>query len=668
MKWWKLLRRKRREQELDDEIQHHLAVEIEERIRDGASPEEANRAARRDFGNQLLIKDVTRDTWGWTTLATVLQDMRFGLRMLRRTPVLTAVVVLSLALGIGANTAIFSLLDAVVLKMLPVKDPQGLVFLIHGMPGGLTPVFSYPAFQQMRDLNRVFDGVLGRFGVARYEAVFKGSGADRAEEVETEAVSGNYFSVLGISPILGRAFGPADDSPQAVSGAVISYGYWRRRFARDPAAIGTTFTLRGAPVSIVGIAPPEFFGETVGQRPDVWIPLATLDLADPGGGMLTDQRWAWVRLMARLKPGIPVAQARAGIEVLYQQIKQFPNDGHVELMRGSQGYAELREQFSERLWILMTVTGLVLLIACANVASLLLARASARRKEITVRLSLGASRGRIIRQLLTESVVLASLSGALGVLFSQWAATGLLVMASDGPAPIPIDIAPDLRVFAFTAGVSLLSGTLLGIAPALRATKMDLGPALKGTPALAGSARLGLGKALVISQVALSVPLLIVAGMFVHTLENLKDVSASFGWERVVQAQLSPLPRQYSQADATSVYQRLLERARGLPGVRSASLSLTSFHTGSGSVCCLAIPGYIPGSNDDLTVAQNLVTTVLRNDGDSCVARPRLSAIGSSAPPVGSSDQSGCRHKIFRESGSYRQAGQTQGAERGIPP
>jgi predicted permease len=606
--FWKRLRRKRREQDLDEEIQHHLAAEIQERIQTGALPQEADRSARRDFGNLLLVKEIIRDTWRWNSLAALGQDVRYGVRMMSRAPILTVVVVLSLALGIGANTAIFSLLNAVILRMLPVKDAGELVYLTHGAPAG-RPEFSYPAFQQIRELNQVFDGVLGRFGTARYDAIFTTSGADQViEELVTEAVSGNYFSVLGVNPILGRAFTSADDGLQAVDGAVISYGYWSRRFALDPGAIGKTFTLNRVPVTIIGIAPQRFFGEIVGQRPDVWITLSTLDRMDPGSNMLRDRRWAWLRLMARRKPGVSEALARAATEVLYQQINQFPGDGSVQLRPGGKGYGELREQFSEPLLILMAVTGLVLLIACANVGTLLLSRASARRKEIALRLAVGAGRGRLFRQLLTESLLLASLGGIVGWVFSRWAGRVLLTMASVEPTPIGIDLMPDLRVLAFTAGVSLLVGILLGVAPALWSTDLDPGPVLKDVQARPRYGRLGLDKVLVISQIAVSTLLLVGAGLFVHTLQNLKDISASFGWEHVTQAQFGPLPHSYSQAETTAIYQRLLDRVTELPGVRSASLSLNGFHNGSGSLCCIAIPGYIPGSNADSTVLQNQIS------------------------------------------------------------
>ncbi|HEX8764454.1 MAG TPA: ABC transporter permease, partial [Candidatus Acidoferrum sp.] len=427
-----LFRRNRGAKQLDDEMQFHLEQQIAENIASGMSSEEALHAAMRAFGNPTLLKEETRDTWGWTWLGQFAQDLRYALRQLGRSPGFTLAVVLSLALGIGANTAIFTLMDAVMLRTLPVKSPERLVLLnwvSQKRPAAMatqsgyadtsetrwsSPSFAYPSFEEFRAYNQSFSSLFGFISLDRANINIDG----QASLAEGELVSGDYFSGLGVSPILGRAITTADEKPSAPRVAVISYGYWSRQFGSSPAVIGKRIDIKVVPVTIVGVAPPEFFGIQPGQAIDFWAPLVDDPKLLPWSGSstpdhrspFTSRDWWWLTMMARLKPGVTGQQASTELDVLFQQSISAAASAsarpettpHIELQPASGGLTYLRSRFSEPLEILMTVVAVVLLIACANVATLLVGRSAARQKEVAVRLSLGASRARLLRQLLTE--------------------------------------------------------------------------------------------------------------------------------------------------------------------------------------------------------------------------------------------------------------------------
>ncbi|MGH9448142.1 MAG: ABC transporter permease, partial [Terriglobia bacterium] len=452
-----------------------------------------------------------------------------------RSPALTVVAVLSLALGIGANTAIFSLMNALMLRELPVRNPSQLVLLGTGRSAGSTDdfartdLYSYLFYRELQQGNRVFSEASALMSMLFHGMHGRVGGSASLEPMDVQLVSGTYFSMLGVKPILGRVFTRADDEPAGGHPiALLSYSWWERRFARDPGVVGKTVTLGSTIYTIIGVTPPDFFGTTVGQSPDLWIPLSMEKQVSPGWNGLDDKWFESLYILGRLKPGVSVEEAEANVNVLARQIwhgfagsvltrdqQQTLKHAHIELTPAARGLSRLRFEFSLPLQILMVIVGLVLLIACANIANLLLARATTRHREIAVRMALGAGRARLIRQMLTESLLMAFFGGVLGVLFAWWASDGLLAMVSSGPAPLPLRVAPDARVLAFTFVVSLLTALLFGAAPALRATRIDLTPALKeGRRVASVASRNPLAKALIVSQVALSLVLLIGAGLF----------------------------------------------------------------------------------------------------------------------------------------------------------
>ena len=507
------------------------------------------------------------------------QDLRFALRSLRKAPGFASAVILTLALGIGANTAIFSLVDAVILRTLPVKSPEQLVFVEALSKGGTDDGFPSAFFEQIRDHNTSLSGVLA-FDTTRLSANVGG----QPEVLWGQCVSGNFFDLLGLRPPRGRALTFDDDRASSPPAAVISHRYWKRRFTLDPAIVGKTITLKGIPFTVVGIAPEGFLGIEPGDAPDLWIPMAhwkRLRLNDHVS----------VGMMGRLKPGVSRDQAQGELNTIYQasgielrSSDSTPSTGkdhlasRIVLAPGARGLSDLRDEYSLPLAILMAVVLAVLLIACANVANLMLARAIARRKEIALRLAIGASRARLIRQLLSESVLLALAGGVLGFLLAVWGSDTLLALVSNGPSPLSLDVPHGARILEFAAGLSLAVGLLFGIAPALRATKSDLNSVLKGTSAQGGGGReTGLQRALVALQVSASVVLLVAAGLLTRSLQELFRVDPGFERDRVILVRAYPTIVGYERARELDLYSRLQEQLRAIPGVRSVSLSRFGF-------------------------------------------------------------------------------------------
>ena len=632
------------ELEIVDEMAQHLESVFDDAVADGATYQEAfNRAAAHIKDWHLLECELIRSkrpiahTWikrrlsaetrldphlgtGGIPMGTLLQDLRYGVRMLIKSKAVTAVAVLSLALGIGANTAIFSLINAVMLKMLPVQAPQELILLSLVGPGRTSNNFNYPLFEQLRESAQSVTGLIAANTVNGLRMTVSEPGTSgEVETVQQSQVSGNYFSVLGVSAVVGRVLSDDDDraaSPQPV--AVISYDFWKRRFGLDPSIVGKKITLNESPFTIIGVTPPGFHGFEVGPKPDLWWPLSSVPLVFPANQSLKLRSHWWLRVIGRLQPGATVAQARQELDIVVKQhaaetiaeesprsesYLRYLQELRLEIETGANGWSTLRAQFKQPLQILMGAVGLVLLTACANVANLLLARASRRRKEIAIRLAIGAGRWRIIRQLLTESILLAFAGGGLGLLLAQWG-TGVLITYLPRQQTAGLLVAPDAGVLGFTLALSVLTGILFGLAPALQATRFDLIASLKNQPgSTSGRPRFALNKMLVISQVALSLLLLIGAGLFVRSFQNLRTVDTGFERENLVQFNIDPggrldLPRRLS------MYKEALDRLEALPGSRSATLLSFPLLGGSSITNRIAVPGGDPHPGEEVVCHQ----------------------------------------------------------------
>ena len=516
-------------------------------------------------------------------METLARDLRFALRTLRKSPGFSAAVILTLALGIGANTAIFSLVDAVILRTLPVKSPKQLFFIEAVSNHGADGSFPFSVFEQMRDHNRSMAGIVA-FDGTRLSAIVDG----QPEVIWGQCVSGNFFELLGVRPTQGRALTPADDLPASPPATVISHRYWKRRFGLDPAILGKTVTLKGAPFTIIGVAPQGFFGIDPSWAPDLWMPMAqwtSLRLKDHDS----------VGILGRLNPGVDQKQARGELDAIYQasRVTQPGLDttpSRIVLASGARGLSDLRDEFSLPLAILMAVVLAVLLIACANVANLMLARSTSRRKEIALRLAIGAGRVRLFRQVLTESVLFAALGGFLGFLFAVWGSDVLAGLASSGPNPVSLDVHHDARILEFTAGLSLAVGVLFGLVPAMRISRTDLNSVLKDSTQSGGGRGTGLRGMLVVLQVSLSVILLVGAGLLARSLHELFRVDPGFEQERVLLVRAYPTIVGYDGARELDLYSRLQGQLRAIPGVRSASLSRFGF-LGGRWLRRISIPG-----------------------------------------------------------------------------
>jgi putative ABC transport system permease protein len=571
MSWIKRLsatiRSRRVDHDLDEEVRFHIERRTDELIAQGVAAEEARREAERRFGNRTLLKERARDRDVFVWLETAVQDIRYALRTLRRNPGFAATAILSLALGIGANTAIFSLIDALLLRWLPVRDPQQLVEVMTFQNGKRSDSFSYPVVRALADQKQIFSGLCGFSGT-----IFNTGPRDAVERTPGAWVSGEYYETLGLRPAIGRLLRRDDDQPGAVPVAVITDEYWQRKFSRDPQAVGRAILVEGVPVIVAGVSPAGFSGANVGEIADITLPLAAnTQLFPEMTGRLTAGP-EWLRILARPQPGVSMNQAKAGLAVIWPQLanvavtprmaaarRKALLTSTLDVIPGGTGWTTLRSQFRRPLLVLMALVGMVLLIACANVANLLLARAQARQREIAVRLAIGASPARLIRQLLTESLLLASFGAAVAVAFAWFASRLLVQLLSTWSNAIALDLTPDWRVFAFAAALAIGTGILFGIVPALRAT------------AVRPSFRTRFNSMLVAAQVAVSFVMLIGAGLFVRTFENLDHVDPGFRHEGVLLVS-GDVHRAVTPA-GTAFYLDLLQQIEGLPGVVSASLA-----------------------------------------------------------------------------------------------
>ena len=535
----------------------------------------------------------------------MLHDLRYGLRILLKKPGFTLIAVLSLALGIGANTAIFSLLDAVLLRTLPVHQPEKLVLFGNGkdqgvtigFPDSSTDLFSYPFYRKVEQRSDLFSGVAGLMSITWTVHGFVNA-SSAIEKMQVQLVTGSYFPVLSVNASLGRVLTQADDqTPGGHPVAVVSYAWWQRRLGADRSAVGKTVTIDNIPYTIVGVAPKEFFGTTVGTAPDLWVPLAMEKQLPPMHfDGRTDDGFQELNLIARLRDDVSAEQASAATNLLFKQWlggvesklpiekkQQNIQNAKIELTPASRGLSSLREQFSLSLKVLMGVVALVLLIASANVANLLLAHGAARSREFAVRMAVGAGRLRLVRQLFTESALLALLGGLAGVALAWWGSRLLLIMASDGPDALPVDVTPNLRILGFTIGVSALCAIVFGIAPALRASRTEPNTSLKaGKNSPSTLLRNPLGKTFVVAQVALSLLLLIGAGLFVRTLINLQSIPSGFNQENALLMQVDTSATGYKPDDPKLplLLSEVEQKVKGVPGVQAASFAFTIFNQG----------------------------------------------------------------------------------------
>ena len=619
-----LFAHRKREKELEEELAFHLEEEAEER---------GYEAGRRDLGNLGLIKEDTRQMWGWTWIEQLMQDLRYARRTVLKNPTFTAMAALSLALGIGANTAIFSFMDALMLRWLPVGDPERLVTLnwhapisrmrgsvLHSGSGSMwkdgdgtrSGAFPYASFDVLRKTG-VFSNVFGYFWMPSANLFARG----QAEATMGELVTGDYFRGLEVVPAAGRFLADDDDRAGATPVVVLGFNLAHRRFGDAASAVGESVLIDNRPYTVAGVAPPGFSGIEPAESPELYIPLHVGEAARS----FDDEHYYWLLISARLRPGTTMAKAQAEIAPVFHRWVESTaaNDqerAHLPelvLTSGAKGLDTLRRKYSKPMFVLLAMVGLILAIACANIANLLLARATARRREIAVRLSIGAGRWRMIRQLLTESVLLACIGGAAGILIAIWGVRSLTLLLSNGTQPLTLK--PDLNwhVLAGAIALSLLTGLLFGLAPALQATRVDVMPALKEVRANDRSRRLTVSHLLVIGQIALSLLLVLGAGLFVRTLSNLESVQLGFNRENVLLFKLNAAQAGHKVPEIVSFYRDLQTRFRSIPGVRSASVAQTPL-VGEGSWYTSVVPvGKQPVPDQDtrvLTVGPDYLATM----------------------------------------------------------
>ncbi len=585
-----LFKRGRVEQELSDELRYHLEKLTEDYVAKGMTLKEARYAALRELGGVEQIKEECRDMRRMNYIESFFQDVRYGLRMLAKNRGFTAVAVLTLALGIGANTAIFTLIDAVMLRMLPVPRPQELLQVLiltpHSGSEG-NPVFTNAVWEQLRDRQDVFSGVFA-WGEAEFDLA-RGGAVHYAKGVW---VSGDFFSALGLRPAAGRLITASDDRRGCPGVAVLGYGFWQDHYGGVPSAIGSTISLNRHPFEVVGVAPAGFYGMDVGSKFDVAVPICADDILEGKESRLDRRYWWWLTVVGRPKPGVSVGQLKARLGVLSPQIfssavpQNWPPDVQkifvkktllaVPAAAGLIGLSNFRGQYEKPLEVLMVVVGLVLLIACANIASLMLARAAARHKEIALRQALGASRTRLIRQLLTECILLSSAGALVGILFARCGTTLLVRYISTAKNALFLDLSLDGRVLGFAAAVAVLTGILFGVLPAIRSTRVSLTSAMKGSQVLEGGrpARLRTRQWIVASQVALSLVLLVAAGLLLRSFAKLATLDIGFDRNNVLLVHTDLKTAKVPPARQLSTDEAIENRLRALPGVASVARSV----------------------------------------------------------------------------------------------
>ncbi len=599
------MERARRSEALREEMELHLAERAAELQADGMTADRARAEARRRFGNVGQKQEESREIWMTRFLSELGQDVRYGFRTMAANKAFSTLAVLSLALGIGANTAIYSLMESILLRSLPVADPESLVVLNwqsrppqdaqqgmgprhprdtrHSWPGDkgvlVSGIFPYRAFETLSEDNPAFSTLFGYFNGHTRTLAVRG----QAMSASTEYVTGEYFRGLRVSPAAGRLIDAEDDRPGAAPVAVISFAASQNRFGGPPSAIGQSILVDNVAFTVIGVAPPEFFGVDPAVAPDLYLPLHTNLLADGRAArMYRDENFYWIEMMGRLRPGVSMAQAQAVLAPRFHQwvAATATTDGEraklpaLKLNPGAAGLGSLRREYSKPLYVLLAMVGLILAITCVNIANLLLARAAARRREMAVRLSLGAGRFRVVRQLLTESVMLASLGGACGVLLAIWGVRWLTFLFSHGREDFTLHAELNWIVLGATAALTVVCGVLFGLVPAIQSTRPDVMPVLKNGR-MGGSSRRA-QHVLVVAQIAGSFLVLVAAGLFVQTLNQLHSVQLGYARENILLFSLNARQAGHHDPEIATFYSDLRQRFEAIPGVISATLSQSS--------------------------------------------------------------------------------------------
>ena len=587
--WRNLIHRGRADRDLDEEVSVVFDLAVEDKIRAGLDPAKARRQALLELGRPAVLATQVREQRAGASLDTFWRDLTFGVRLMGRAPLFAATAIVSLALGIGATSTIFTLVNALLLRDLRVGHPEQLVEIARMTPYGRGGSFSYPIYRSIRDGNQVFDGTLA---ISRSLVQ---AGIDATPVPIGRVVSENFFEVLEVPPHFGRVFAEEDGRP-GTAVAVLSHAFWHRQFGGAPTVVGSSLLVESAPLTIVGVLPPSFDDPVVGRPADFYVPMS----AEP---LLRRQSWLerpdfnWLAMIGRLKPDVPIAAAQANLDPVFArtigEIAQTIRDPEarqrylshrvvLETARG--GLSDLRRQFSRPIVLLMAAVTLVLLIACTNVVNLLLARGVARRREMALRLAIGASRWRLIRQLLTESALLGLTGGVAGFVLSRIGAPMLVALVSDGSSPVDLNIEPDVRILSFTIAVALGSSLIVGLLPALRTARVEIASDMDASPrtlsASRGSARWS--QALIAVQVALSLLLLIGAALILTSLRNIRTFDAGFNRDQVLLQPISPEKAGFTGDRGTRYWREVLERVRAIPGVRAAGLSMITPISGGG--------------------------------------------------------------------------------------